>query len=430
MNVGFYITRMSYVAQFGPLIDYFREKGAKISLLCDHRKKPKDCSYKAYQYPHPENIRDELNTDDIQIFYTTEEFVNIILKNSVQAVFFLAINTIARQAKALTVENKVDVIFAHLQTSGDILFVNNTISDLPYCDVIYLFSENLKIWWKEWLSQFKITSEAEQNYIFEQIETKTVITGQPEMDQVVSFDRCTICKKYGIPPDRPVILLLPFPWRIPFNIGSHISYKYQNKVLKILKLLMCGGWKYIPDMSKFADDLQVTEAISQFAKQNNACFLVKARLKNKVPSYLKKIADSVIYDLSYYPYTILELMFIADLSIGFFSGAIRESIICETPSICLGPKIEGSWPPLSEISFLSDFSLKSESFYNFEGVVYFESVEDFSVSFQNKTFDDYPLNEKNRDSFIKKFLGFSDLRSSERIYNDISQRIASWENDG
>jgi len=71
-----------------------------------------------------------------------------------------------------------------------------------------------------------------------------------------------------------------------------------------------------------------------------------------------------------------------------------------------------------------DFSPKHGSFYSFNGVVYNESIDDFVKDFPRKSFDDYKLDAKNRDEYIKKFLGYPDFRSSERIYNYLNQRLS------
>lgn len=423
MRIGFYIGRVNYLGHFGPLIDYFRKKGAKINLFCDHRIRPKDCGYKAYQYPHPEKIREALNTDEVQIFYTIEEFVNIILENQVQVIFFLAFDNITKEAKRLIDKQKKKIVFASLQTGMDI--VNG--ADLGATDIVYIFSENWNTYWKKWARYFKKITNEEQRRLFEQIDSKTVVSGFSQFDQLANFNRRTILEKYGLPKDKKIIVYLPFPWRVPFCVWSHIIYKPQNKIVKLTRLLLHGAIDKIPEVwySQTADDLQVAKSIRQFADRNNAFFLVKARLKNKIPSYLKKLADKVIYDESYYPYTIMELMFVAHLCVHFYSDAVKESVVSDTPCICLGPTGRKDWMCYAERFFMDEFSPDPGSYYNFDGVVYNETVDDFAANFSQKNFDNYSFDMENKDRFVEKFLGYSDLRSSERIYNHIMNLLAT-----
>ncbi len=421
MKAGFYIGRMNYLGHFGVLIDCFQRKSADITLLCDHRKKPKDCGYKAYLYPDHKNIQSAFDKTNVKTFHTTKEFADIIRKEQMQVVFFIAFDEIAKETKVLMNEKKDKVIFAHLQPGMDIVHGR----DLSSADAVYLFCENWKIFWKKWLLHFRTISEKEQEPVFEQIDTKTVISGFPQADQLADFDRRLILDKYGIPEGKKVIVYLPFPWRVPFCIWSHIIYKPQNRIIKLARLFLHRAWQHLPEVFNSADDLQVAAAIRQFADRNNAFFLVKGRMKNKIPSYLRRIADKVVFDESYHPYTIMELMFVADLCVHFYSDAIKESAISNTPCICLGPARSQDWTCYAERFFLKDFSPEPGGYYNFDGVVYNESADDFAVNFPQKTFDDYNLNRESRDRFVEKFLGYSDFKSSERIYNHISSLLVS-----
>jgi hypothetical protein len=420
MNIAFCIGRMNYLGHFGPIIDYFKSKNADIMLLCDNRHKSTSAGYKAYLYPDCENVREVFCKEDVKAFHTTEEFVKIIIEKQRQVVFFIAIDAIAKEVKKILSEKRINVIFAHIQPSGDIMVRN----ELLGADVVFIYCENWRGWWKEWLLHSGIISEKDKDCIFGQIDTKSVSCGFPMVDQLASYDRRAICEKYGIPEDRKIILFSPFPWRASFSVWSHIIYKPQSKIVKLARLFYHCAWGYIPRVFDAVDDLQVAKAIRQFADRNNAFFLVKSRIKNWMPPYLRRIADAVFFDESYYPTTIEELLFVADLCINFYSEVTKESVISNTPCICLGPPKNEDWPCYSKWFYLEDFSPKHGSFYSFNGVVYNESIDDFVKNFPHKSFDDYKLEAENRDEYVKKFLGYSDFKSSERIYNYLSHRLS------
>jgi hypothetical protein len=365
MNIGFYIGRLTYFGHFGPIIDYFRAKGDKVIIFCDHRQSAAALGYKAYQYPYPQYIKGIFKNDDIKVFHTIEEFAEVISANKVQVVFFIAFDSVAKNAKAI-ISKKANVLFAGIQPGGDIMFCK----ELATADVVFVFSNSWKTWWKKWLLNFKVVSKEEEQDIFEQIETKAIACGFVEADQLKRFNREQICKKYGLPLDRRIVILLPFPWRVPFGVWSHIIYKPQSKLLKLLKLAALRQWSKRQDVFTMVDDKKVTTAIRHFADKNNAFFIVKGRLKNKIPSYLAKAADKVIFDVSFYPYTILELLFVADLCIHFYSDAVKECVPANTPSICLGPKNPDDWECYAERFCLKDFSPNAPSYYNFGSISY------------------------------------------------------------
>jgi len=420
MNIGFYIGRLTYLGHFGPIIDYFRERGDKVIFFCDHRQSAAAYGYKAYQYPYPQRIREIFENDEIKVFHTIEEFAEVIRANQVQVVFFIAFDSIAKEAKAI-VSKKANVLFADIQSGGDIMFSKN----IAAADVVFIFNDNWRTWWKKWLLNFKVVSNEEEQNIFEQIETKAIACGFAEADQLKKFNREQICKKYGLPLDRRIVILLPFPWRVPFCIWSHIIYKPQSRLLKLLRIAIMRQWSKWQDVFTMADDKKVTKAIRKFADKNNAFFIVKGRLKNKVPRYLAKAADKVIFDDSFYPYTIMELFFVADLCIHFYSDAIKECAVANVPSICLGPTRREDWTCIAERFFLEEFSPKPGSYYNFDGVVYNESVDNFATNFGDESFDNYAMKPVERAKFVKKFLGFDDYNAGKRIYEDLLKRVGS-----
>ena len=59
--------------------------------------------------------------------------------------------------------------------------------NLAPSDVIYIYCENWKKWWKQWLVHFGLITTIEQDDVFEQIENKTFISGFPQLDQIANW---------------------------------------------------------------------------------------------------------------------------------------------------------------------------------------------------------------------------------------------------
>jgi hypothetical protein len=315
--------------------------------------------------------------------------------------------------------NRDAAVIAYIQTGFDMM-----ISDASFKgDVVYIFSDLWRQCWKKALMYQRKDMSDEVEDLFKKVEAKTVITGFPQLDQIKGFSREKICEKYGLPADKKILILLPFPWRVPFGVWSHIIYKPQSKFLRFLKLAIMCKWSNMRKVFTMADDRDVTRAIRQFADRNGAFFVVKGRLKNKVPKYLARAADKVVFDESYYPYTIMELLFVSDLCIHFYSDAIKECVAAGTPSICLGPTNSKDWECYARRFFLEEFSPISPSYYNFGSVSYNESVDSFAESFGRRSFEDYLMKPAEKTEFMKRFLGFDDLDSCSRVYDDVMQRL-------
>lgn len=411
----------------GPLIDLLLEKGHRVFLLCDHRTSKFQLGYKIDQFPAVERIPTFTRRPEIITFRSITELVAVFVDNNIQVLFVVNFDSIAAELKKALSKKGYPLIVAELQYFLELLLFGK---DLSYADVIYCYSSNWRQWWKDYVVNQNTVGQKERQELFRQIDEKSVIVGFPEADQIQGFNKEQIRSKYNIPADKKLVLLFPFPWHAhyfplvtPTCFWAHIIYRQQPFFLRMLRLLRHRKWNLFSDVWKGINDLEVTKAIRAFCDKNNALLMVKGRKKNPVPRYVKKMADYVFFDKGYYPFTTLELLFIADLSIGFWTMAIMESILAQTPSICLVPEDGAIWPECKDFDFGADFSPKPGSFYNFEGVVYNESVKDCISSFAGKTFEDYKLDSHKKDKFIRKFLGFSDGRAGERIYNDLVNRL-------
>ncbi len=418
MNVAFCIRRTNYIGSFGPLIECFREKGAKIILLCGHSQNPRKHGYKAYLYPYKDKVKGIFSSETVLSYRSNAELAEIIRQNGIRVIFSLTFDKIADDIRA-TGNVSDELLIAYVQTGFDMI----------YCgvmgfssDVVYIFSDLWRQCWKKALIHQEGKSEKAKK-LLEKIDNRTIITGFPQIDQMKGFNRKEICEKYGLPRDKKILVLLPFPWRVPFCVWSHIIYKPQNKLLKLLRLAVMREWSKMAEVFTMADDRKITAAIRRFADKNDAFFIVKGRLKNKVPAYLAKVADKVIFDGSFYPYTIMELLFVADLCIHFYSDAVKECVATNTPSICLGPTNPNDWECYAKRFFLEEFSPIEPSYYNFGSVSYNESVDDFAESFAEKSFEDYTIKPAEKSEFMEKFLGFDDLNGCNRVYEDIERRL-------
>ena len=434
MNVGFYVPRNTFIRIYGPLIDFFLKEQWGVYIFCDHRISQRELTYKQDQFPKVTDIPKFKINPEIIAFNRLEDLVQTILKNEIRVFFVITFGSFMAEVKKILFQSNYSLIIAELQSFLDTIALSDWKS-LSNVDIVYAYSNNWIKWWEECLVHFKLVNEKTKAAIFSELEKKFIPIGVPEIDQIREYDKVFIRRKYRLPKGKKIVLLLPFPWYghgfsldSQWNLWTHMVYKPQKMLVRILKLLNHkSSWKYLPkvlpDMWKGLNDRKVINAIRIFCNRNNAILIVKARKKNPVIGYLKQIADHIIFDEGFYPYTTLELLFIADLSIGYLTTAVLESVLAGTPSLSLVPEYGKTWPTDDNFFFTGDFSSEPGNFFNFDGVVYSESIADIVLNMPDKTFEDYKLYPANRDKFIKKYLGYSDYRACERIYNDLCQRL-------
>lgn len=415
MNIGFILPRSPIIKLYAPIIEYFLLKRIEVTIFCDYRQAPKELGYKSYTYPYKECVPIFKNTPDTISYSNIPELCDMIMKRKIRALFLVNFWEISKEVKNQLSKDNYQTVFIQLQYFLELFL---TAKDLSYFDVIYTYSESWEHWWKDYIDVKKI-----RNISLKEIEEKCINIGFPEFDQCKTFDSILIRKKYQIPDKKKVILLFPFPWRLQFSPWTHIVYKPQPRFIKFIRLFLHRSMSLWQDVRQDINDFRLTQAIKAFARKNDAMFIVKGRQKNRIPGYLRKMADRVYFDESYYPFITLELLYIADLSISFYSAAIMESVITRTPTINLAPKNEGYWPGYDDRHNMPAFSPKPGSFYNYEGVVFYEAVDRFIASFREKTFNDYQLDGDRAGEFLKKFMGPDDHQACERLYADLSKRL-------
>ena len=403
MKIAFYIARLNYLGHLGPLIDYCNEINLEILILCDHRIKKSELGLKKYLFPEINEIQQSFPNLKVVAFKSLDEFSK--LTESFNFIFLIAYDKISHE---LQHNDQINNKFIHLQTGGDIF-----LQDIPKkTNMTFVFGEQWRHNWLEWNK-----NNHKYETIKKTVKSKTEICGYFQGDGVKQFSKSKIKEKYGIAQGKNIVLYLPFPWSVKPCLWSHTQFKYKNKILKSLKTVTVGKFKKVTETFQSSSEIEVVQSIRKFCDNNNALFIVKGRKKNQIPDYINNMADNIIYDFSNHPYTILEMMFISDIAIHYYSESIKEAIVTQTPSICLGPEDKANWVPYAERMSVHDYSHKPCTFYNYEGIVYSRSVNSFEKSFPQEDFNDYKLNSKSLEEFTNKFFYNLDYKACERIIN-------------
>lgn len=138
-----------------------------------------------------------------------------------------------------------------------------------------------------------------KNYREKDTEKKFLITGGSQYLMIKDFNKQDILNKYKIPASKKIICVLGPPKKF---------YKETSKIIKIL---------------------------CDYAQERDYYIVYKTKKKQAVNAriywYLRKFR--YFYDVSYFPFTTLELIYISDLSINFDSTAIQEMITLGKKSI-------------------------------------------------------------------------------------------------
>lgn len=141
--------------------------------------------------------------------------------------------------------------------------------------------------------------------------------GYPELDQIqtVVGDRAACRAKWNLPAGQMVVFFGTAAR--PIRLGRIRRWWFQQ----------LRYW-------------QIVRALRAWCDAHGALLIAKTRLKHGDPAWLTRYCDRIIGDVSFYPFTTLELLRAADLYVGFASAMAIEASAVGIPQVHLH-----GWPP-------------------------------------------------------------------------------------
>jgi len=312
----------------------------------------------------------------------------------------------------LTVQHAVDTLITH---SPERLLTS---------DLVALYSR----WWIRWAGRhYQEESQVEDRSNFEQsLEEKAAIVGFPALDAAAKIDPTEVRRRWNIPQDQPVVLLLPFPQGVgKGSFWPSMIFGQPSKFRRAFNVLAHRRFKYWPDIWHDSTDASVVKAIRAFCDLNGAYLLVKSRKKTPIPPYTHELADKCLYDEKYYPSTIFEALSISSLSISFYSTAVIEAASLGVPHLCI---------TFSADDYCGDDELlrgRLERFYtaeegspfHFPGVTKAVTIAEAIEDLPQTNLDEFTIEPTARQCYLKQYAGPDDHQSSERLIETLIHQL-------
>ena len=153
------------------------------------------------------------------------------------------------------------------------------------------------------------------------------VVGFPELDQLAGMDRAACRATHGLPATGKIFLLMPAA-RAHLLRPRWAGWWYRT---------MPRGWPWAPRSWPGADQVpsyaSILTLIRRFADRHGAFVVAKVRGKTPRLGPLAEVADRVIPDLSFHPFTTLELMVAADYAVGLAGGWAVEADAAGLPHL-------------------------------------------------------------------------------------------------
>ena len=241
---------------------------------------------------------------------------------------------------------------------------------------------------------------------------KLATVGMPMLDLAPDIDPDEVRWTYGLPRQRPVVLYLPFPLlSTPPRPSLRGLLRRAPRLARVAR-----GWLGPP-----WNDRRFVEALRGFCERNGAALVVKSRRKDPSPTYLRRAAAAHFLDEPYHPPVILELLRCAALCVHFYSTAVLEAVACGVPSLCLGPA--PSDMGLDALNATLIHHGREGGIYNWSGAAHWRPVAEALDGLGRWGLADFPIELPARKSYVERFLGFDDAKSSARFLDLVAGRV-------
>lgn len=242
--------------------------------------------------------------------------------------------------------------------------------------------------------------------------------GMPMLDLADEIDPEEVRWQYGLPRHRPLVLYLPFPWR-SCPVRPWVQRAARLAGPRAPHVAGAVNRRLGPPRS----DRRIVQALAAFCERNGATLVVKSRLKDPSPKYLRRVAGAHFDERQegYHPPLTLKLLRCAALCVHFYSAVVVESVFCGVPSLCLGPA-----PEVMGLDRIANatrlYHGREGGLYNWPGAAHWRALDGAVGELGRAGLADFPLEPAARRAYVERFLGWDDAKSGARFADLIAEQ--------
>ena len=410
MNLGFLVTRKGYLKVLGSVVQAAVDRGHRVTLLWDptETKELIDPAADLSSWPAAIVTRWSRGTPLLPALKTAgvEALVGTRLYYVLKAYGYEA--EMATLAPAGVRVFNVDYIYDTITLDPDAY---------RYVDTMFYLSERQReVHWRVKAKEFAQLGGDPATW-----RQRSAVCGSTMTDQLARVDQAEVRRRYGIAPERPVVVFMSLKMVVP-EAWRRAVWGGEPRLKRIARALLAGHPEWIPTIIRTHGYRELVQSVRRFCQRTGAALVVKSREKNDDPLFLRELADISLGDEQVYPYTSIELMAIASLCIHFQSGASLEAAFAGVPSLSIVvPQSHlAAYPTFDEV-----YSARPESMQNFPGIVWTLPAEEVTAKLDTSRLEDFRIDPAARSRYVEKFLGFDDTRSSERVLDEIERVSAA-----
>lgn len=253
------------------------------------------------------------------------------------------------------------------------------------------------------------------------LEAASAVTGLSMLDQLAVVDPVKARRRYGLPADRPIVVLMSLKMNVP-DPWRRLVWGAGPRAWRVARAVASGRRDLVSDIVHGPHYRDVVAAVRRLCDRHDALLVVKCKQKNDDPAFLRRAADLFVDDRYLWPYTSLELMAIAGLCVHFESGAVIEAAFAGVPSISIAVPQGHLLDMYADVGGLDElYGGRPGSLQNYPGVVRRAAPAEAIGVLDTLDLAATSIEPAARAAFVQKFLGFDDTKCSQRIL-DLMER--------
>lgn len=399
MRLAAVISRATVYKLVGPIIEHALQQGAEVDCWHDYGH-PSE-GPKAYQFPSIGGCPSFLNgAPAVRTFKGPDELAAGLSRGAYDAV--LSIGTKQSDVGERLLPDGLQ--WCLVQTGVD-TFLMHSPDSLLTCDLLLVLTS----WWLDWADRYYRSIGIELGEpLSRQLGERVVVTGWAEIGALSRIDASDVRRRWGIPHDRRVVLLLPFPQGVgKRTFWPRYVFGEPRRVMQTVNILRHGRLEYLRDVRRGWSDAAVVQAIRTFCDRNDAFLLVKSREKTPIPGYIRDAADKALYDEGYYPPTILEAMAVASLCINYYSLSVLEAAATGVPNLCVTFDRNDYIGDEAQMRIFFDqfFVAEEGSAFQYSGVSTTIGIGDAIAELPGRSLGEFRIEPEAHRAYLNKFVG-------------------------
>ena len=416
-KIAFIIQRINYYRIISPLIQKLLDHGIDVDL---HHDLSDPMTRRPLEYPSLNWIPcfSGEKQPSVFSFKNTSEFDVQLRGNKPEAVLCLCIPAVCRENLKHWKKLKTKWLF-HPAFPDDWVGNLRTKEEFEFFDIFLLQTEF-------WLESTIVSLRSLYPWFDSSFEIKyrkkIVLVGWPQADNSESIDREKVYFDLGIPPNKKVVVW----WNLeedPFfgaKPNMFLQYRLRERIHYFIKNIRQLKYR----ISSFFDMhvAQILQETRSFCDSQNACLLLKHRPRKQPLKIEKALADYQFSDISHSPSINHKILSIANLSIGPFSLAARDSVSLKVPYVMYDLGIAnlnfyGEQPPLAKKY------LESNGLFNYPSLVYqVSTLREFRKALSG-SLEEFVVEERHYFDYHKKYIGPNVESQCEHFITKIEERL-------